>query len=173
MSPKSDNVASFALSRKERRALEQMVPRLRQAQQLRRAQALLWLDSGESVPQIATRLRVSRQSIYNWVARFVTCPKRDLAERIKDAARCGRPRTASGVIDPLIDQLIDTDPRQFGYAATVWTAPLLRHHLEQSEQLAVSVQSVRRAIDRLSLRWKRPRYQLSRRAPHWRQAKGG
>jgi transposase len=173
MSPKSDDVASFALSHKERRTLEQMVPRLRHAQQLRRVQALLWLDGGESVPEIATRLRVSRQSIYNWVDRFVARPTRDLAERIADAARTGRPRTASGIIDPLIDQLIDTDPRQFGYAATVWTAPLLRHHLEQSEQVAVSVQSVGLAIDRLSLRWKRPRYQLSRRAKHWRQAKGG
>lgn len=173
MSPKSDDVTSFALTRKQRRALEQMVPRLKHAKPLRRVQALLWLDSGESVPEIATRLRVSRQSIYNWVARFVARSKHDLTERIKDAARTGRPRTASGIIDPLIDQLIDTDPRQFGYAATVWTAPLLRHHLEQAEQVAVSVQSVRLAIDRLSLRWKRPRYQLSRRAIHWRQAKGG
>jgi len=44
----------------ERKALEHLMTWTRDAQQLRRAQALLWLDEGESVAEIADRLRLSR-----------------------------------------------------------------------------------------------------------------
>ena len=37
----------------------------------------------------------------------------------------GRPPTASGVIDPLIAEVIDDDPRESGYRSTNWTAALL------------------------------------------------
>ena len=43
----------------ERKALEHLVTWTRDAQQLRRAQALLWLDEGESVADIADRNRVT------------------------------------------------------------------------------------------------------------------
>jgi transposase len=78
-----------------------------------------------------------------------------------------------GIIDPLIAAVIEGDPGEHGYAATVWTAPLLRRHLEKVHQASVSERSVRRAIDRLGYRWKRPRYRLALRPATWRQAKGG
>jgi len=77
------------------------------------------------------------------------------------------------VIDPLIDALIETDPRELGYRATVWTAPLLMTYLADEHTLSVSCQSVRLAIERLRIRWKRPRHQLALRPDTWQQAKGG
>ena len=53
----------------------------------------------------------------------------DLPARLADAPRQGRPPTALGIIDPLIAEIIDRDPGQFGYYATGWTVPLLQHHL--------------------------------------------
>jgi hypothetical protein len=50
--------------------------------------------------------------------------------------------------------------------------PLLRHHLRRQGAEA-SATTIRRALRRLGYRWKRPRFVLSRRDPHWRQAKGG
>jgi transposase len=162
----------FALSRRERQQREGVLAATVDARQLRRAEALLWLAAGESVSAIATWLRVSRQTVYNWATRF--CQREGVAgERLADGARSGRPATVAGLIDPIIDVLIDPDPRAFGYAATVWTAPLLRRHLDTRHGVTASEQSVRLAIDRLCLRWKRPRYQLARRSPTWRQAKGG
>jgi transposase len=57
--------------------------------------------------------------------------------------------------------------------ATVWTAPLLRQYLHDRHHLQASRRSVGLAIARLGIAWKRPRYALARRAPTWRQAKGG
>ena len=53
------------------------------------------------------------------------------------------------------------------------TAALLRQYLQEQHHLAVSRKSVSLAIARLGLRWKRPRYDLSRRSATWCQAKGG
>jgi hypothetical protein len=48
-----------------------------------------------------------------------------LRQRLADAPRPGRPRTADGGVDSWIAAVIDTDPRDLGYRSTVWTAPLL------------------------------------------------
>jgi transposase len=163
----------LSLHARERHGLLDLTRTTDQVSVLRRSQALLWLDQGERVQQVAERLQVSRQSIYNWVSYWSVRNSDPIGQRLADLPRTGRPPTAGGIIDPWIEQVIEEDPRTFGYAAVVWTASLLRQHLEQMHQIAVSEDSVRRAIDRLSYRWKRPRYRLALRPDTWRQAKGG
>jgi transposase len=138
-----------------------------------RAQVLLRLDEGEPVESIAESLRVSRQTIYNWARRFQERSGLDLRERLADAPRPGRPRTDNGVVDPLIAQVIETDPRELGYQSTVWTAPLLKQYLLDHHEIEISRKTVSRAIARLEIRWKRPRHELALRPEHWRQSKGG
>ena len=132
----------ITLSNREYNALENLVVRTKNAVHLRRAQALLWLDAGESVLEVATRLRISRRTIYNWVTRFRGYPALHLTTRLSDGARTGRPRTAQGIIEPLILDIIDRDPRELGYRSTVWTAPLLTQYLAEQHHIHVSRQSV-------------------------------
>jgi transposase len=166
-------MASVILSTRRRIELENFMLQTPSAKERCRAQAVLWLAEGETVEQVAELLHVSRQTVYNWIERFEQRQGFDLRSRVADAPRQGRPPTALGIIDPLIAEVIDRDPRDLGYHSTVWTAPLLREYLEQVHGVAVSRKSVSLAIARLRIRWKRPRYQLSRRPEHWRQAKGG
>lgn len=128
---------------------------------------------GRELDAIALRLLVSRQSVYNWFERFQERDSLPLATRLADAERSGRARTAHGIIDPLIDAVIDTDPRELGYRSTVWTAELLRAYLSEEHQIMGSSKSVSFAIARLQIRWKRPRHRLALRPETWRQAKGG
>jgi transposase len=166
-------MAPFQLHPWERRRLLQLLERTHDATQLRRAQGLLWLHDGQSVTAVADLLLVSRQTVYNWVESFRDRSDLDVADRLLDAPRSGRPATALGIIDPLIDAVIDDDPRDYGYRATVWTAPLLQRYLEAVHGIETSPKSVRRAIARLAIRWKRPRHRLGLRPETWRQAKGG
>jgi len=161
------------LTDEELEAVKEVVAHSDSARQLRRAQAIFWLSQGASVQDVAERLCVPRATIYTWVNRFEDRADLDLAQRLTDAARSGRPRTALGIIDPIIADLVDTDPRDFGFRQTVWTAEALALHLKRTHRIDVSVQSVRLAIDRLGISWKRPRHQLSLRSKTWRQAKGG
>ncbi len=161
------------LSRKERRLLEHLVRNTSDANTLRRVQALLWLDDREDIEDIADQLYVSRLTVYKWVRQFKQRDRLNLCERASDGRHSGRPCTVKGIIDPMIDGIIDGNPRDLGYNSTVWTAPLLVQYLEEFHNVVVSTQSVRLAIERLHIRWKRPRHQLALRPETWRQAKGG
>jgi len=163
----------FRLHARERRQLLGLSRSAPDARQLRRAQALLWLDEGWPAAHVARLLCVPRQTVYNWARRFRQRDDLTPAARLLDAPRGGRPATASGVIDPLIAAVIGGDPRAYGYRHTAWTAGLLRRHLAEAHGLRVSPRSVGRALAWLGLRWKRPRHRRARRPATWRQAKGG
>jgi transposase len=166
-------VTPFRLNNRERQGLADLMRHATEATALRRIQALLWLDGGESVQQVADRLRVSRQVVYKWLVHFQACQAFALQTRVAPGRHSGRPRTVHGVIEPLIDTVIDHNPQEWGYQATVWTARLLVQYLAEVHHLMVSRASVSLALGRLRIRWKRPRHQLTRRSPTWRQAKGG
>jgi transposase len=163
----------ITLSKRKRIALQDFMAHTFTTREHRRAQALGWLATGVTVAEAAERLGVSRHTVYNWVHRFEQRADLELRDRLADAPRSGRPPTALGIIDLWIDEVIDQDPRSFGYHCTAWTAPLLQHYLEATHGIQVSRKSVSRAIARLDIRWKRPRHALANRPDTWRQAKGG
>lgn len=166
-------MAPLSLTPDQRTELEYLAAHNPAATERCRAQAILWLDEGETPEQVADSLRVSRRTIYYWASRIRDRAGGDLRECLADAPRTGRPRAGDGGVDDRIAQVIDSDPRKLGYHSTVWTAPLLVRYLRDRHQVEVSRKTVARAIDRLGIRWKRPRHQLSRRSPTWRQSKGG
>jgi transposase len=166
-------MALLALSDRIRGELQDIVSHTPVAKERCRAQALLWIADGSDVGEVAEVLQVSRQTVYNWLSRFQERADSDLRARLLDAPRLGRPRTASGTVDELVAAVIDDDPRKLGYHATVWTAPLLSRYLRDHHAIKVSDRTVSRAIDRLSIRWKRPRHELDLRPETWRQSKGG
>jgi transposase len=168
-----ETMTLLKLGARQRSDLEYLVSHSPLTQERCRARVLLRLDEGEPVEAIAESLRVSRQTIYNRVRQFQERSGLDLRERLADAPRPGRPRTDSGAVDPLIAQVIATDPRELGDHSTVWTAPLLKQYLRDHHEIEISRKTVSRAIARLEIRWKRPRHELALRPEHWRQSKGG
>src|SRR5690242_12453710 len=100
-------MAHIQLTKDEILIAKDLIAHTTQAQQLRRAQAILWLSQGIPIQHIAQRLCVSRMTIYNWVQRFLCREDLDFANRLLDAKRSGRPPTALGIIDPIIAAVID------------------------------------------------------------------
>lgn len=156
----------------ERSELEGILTANLSAKEFKRAQALLLLDENNSVAEVAELLRTSRQTIYNWVARFQLRRTRPVEERLRDAPRDGRPATLSEIIDELLDEILGDDPRTYGYRSTVWTAELFQQYLRDYFQISAGERSVQYALKRLSVRWKHPRHTLALRDPAWQQAKG-
>ena len=58
------------LSDRQRGELEELVSQTPSAKERCRAQALLWIAEGSDVAEVAELLKVSRQTIYNWLGRF-------------------------------------------------------------------------------------------------------
>jgi transposase len=162
----------FSLNARERSALEGLVSGSKDVRQLKRAQALLAVAAGEAVTDVARRLQVARNTIYNWMAR-VQDRAGALAERLLDADRSGRPDDLRQSLGEALPPLLAKRPTECGYRHAEWTTALLQAHLRDALSIDASLSTIRYALHELGYRWKRPRYVLRRRSATWRQAKGG
>jgi transposase len=169
--PKSNT--PFKLTKREKQNLNKVLHFTSDIKVYRRAEAILAMGAGDSPGAIAKRLHVSRQILYSWFYRFKDGQEDDIEKQLADKDKPGRPKKAKGIVDPWILEVIDTDPRTFGYHSTTWTADLLARYIYDHHGISISYCSARRALDRLGFRWKRARYILSRRSPNWRRQKGG
>lgn len=155
------------------RTLQKIIQSSPSARQVRRAQALVWLHEHETVQTVATRLQLSRQTIYDIVHRYQTRSRLPVIKRIRDRSHTGRPATQRQRTQEIIQALLKQPPSRFGFRSPIWTVPMLRHRVEIRLRRPISRDTVRRALHALRLRYKRPRLVLARRSPYWRQAKGG
>lgn len=163
----------FHLTPSARAELTRFMHTTHDTRALKRAQALVWLDAGETVTAVAHRLLISRQTVYSWMAMYTQRHDEPLAQRLAD-----RPRKRPGqgpvwvAARTAIAAVIDQSPRTYGYDVPLWSTPLLQAYL-QRQGVRTSTRYIRRILRALRYCHKRPRYRLARQSPTWRQAKGG
>ena len=115
---------------------QQLQHRGRDAQAVRRAQALLWVAQGEHPKAVAQRLGVSRETVYAWLRRLREYAREPVLQGLSDQPRCGRPSWKGQAVVGRIKSVLRQDPQQWGYRAAGWTAALLRYHLQQQQGVA-------------------------------------
>jgi len=125
--------------------------------QARRLLALLELDRGLSVGQVAELLGATRQSVYNWAARFAARPD---PAALRDRPRPGRPGAWTDDLRSALRDGLAERPDRLGFPGPNWTVGLLREHLFHQSGRWLSDDAVRRELDRLGYVWKRSRYVL-------------
>lgn len=150
-------MSRLKLTHWQRRRLSQQLKATSDARAYRRTLALLELDRGRSAADIADMLGVTRQSVHNWAADFVSEPD---PAALRDAPRSGRPPFLGGGDEGPLPSLMGQSPGDFGYPHADWTVPLLQQELEQGLGLRPADETVRRWLRRLGYVWKRPRYVL-------------
>jgi transposase len=150
-------MSEFALTPARRRRLQQQLKYTQDARVYRRTLAILQVDQGIPINQVAHLLGVTRQSIYNWIDDY--CQDHDPAA-LADAQRIGRPRFWTEDLQGQLQNLLGQSPEQLGYPAVNWTIPLLREQLGRSTGQWPSEDTLRRQLHRLDYVWKRPRYVL-------------
>ena len=150
-------MSELSLTSWQRRRLRRQLHQTRDARVYRRTLALLQVDRGRPLSQVAQELLVSRQSIYNWIQEYAR--DHDPAA-LADRARPGRPSYWEDVVRQELCWLLRQTPDQLGYFATAWTVPLLLEELEQGLGVRPSGRTLRRELDRLGYVWKRGRYAL-------------
>jgi transposase len=75
-------MARISLSDGQRQELEYLARQGRDAQMVRRAQGLLWLNQGELPMAVAQRLGVTRESVYAWLRHLQHLGAGSLAEKL-------------------------------------------------------------------------------------------
>lgn len=142
----------------QRQKLEAQVSRIRDAALYRRIWALLEVDDGRPIAQVAQQLRVDRRSIYRWMARFAAEPT---VEALAQQPGQGRPAHWNSDMADLVKRALGEPPFRFGYLANSWTVPLLRAFLIASlPGTKISCDTVRRGLKAMDYAWKRYRYVL-------------
>lgn len=136
----------IALTYWQRRFLREQLANTPDAHTYRRTLALLELDRGRSVVEVADMLGVTRQSVHNWAAAFRRDP---VPSALRDEPRTGRPRVLAERTEALVSALLRHSPQNLGHPHTNRTVPLLRHGVERGLGLRPSDDTIRRAPRRL------------------------
>jgi transposase len=158
-----------AFTRRDARKVERALSETSLAREHDRLQALRLLAEGHSVEEIAAALGLSRPTVYRIADRYLTGR---LAESVVDQPRSGRPRSAPEVDAERIQEILKKSPLELGYRRNVWTVPLVTIHLREVYGITVSEMTVRRRMQAMGLRFKRPKYFYSEKDPNRAQKKG-
>jgi transposase len=148
---------SLQLTSSQRRQLQQQLHHPPDVRSYRRTLAILEIDQGQSIAEVADLLGVTRQSVYNWVEAYRQAPA---PQSLLDQYGTGRPSLWTEPLQTLLLTCMDQRPNELGYAAVNWTVPLLREHLYRRGGQWLSDDTIRRQLDRLGYVWKRFRYVL-------------
>jgi transposase len=150
-------MSQFRLKPGQRRRLRRLLDETFDLNTYRRCLALLEVDAGRPVADVARSLGVARQSIHNWISRFDGSGR---SEALADRYGGGHPMALDVQEVEGLVALLGHSPQHFGSPAANWTVPLLREHLRRATGAEVSEPTMRRQLRRLGYVWKRPRYVL-------------
>jgi transposase len=125
-----------------------------------RAQMILLSAQRRTVPEIATIFAISRATVRFWIGQFEAAGPAALY----DDPRSGRPRKLRADAEAALVHLLERDPMQVdaSYLATFWTTAMLALVLTTQLHLQICRNTVRNALQRLKLRWRRPRLAMPR-----------
>ncbi|MEK0083381.1 hypothetical protein [Benzoatithermus flavus] len=139
---------------------------------MRRAQIVLWSASGQPPRAIAAGLGCARQTVGDAIG---TC---DARGQLAPTAGSARPKSAAPVLDRAelerLRAILPRSPRAFGQARSSWTLALLARVAHQQGPSAgvLSAETIRRALLRPEVGWKRAKRWLTSPDPACARQKG-
>lgn len=147
----------FRLTTGQREQLQRQLKTTTQVGPYRRTLALLQIDQGRPILQVAKSLRVTPGSIHNWMHRF---EEQRQPEALQQRPGQGRKSKLSPAQEQSLHEVLAGRPEDQGYVGTTWTVALLRHWLKRQGGTPLSDTTLRRHLHRLGYVWKRFRYVL-------------
>lgn len=118
-----------------------------------RAQMVLLSAQRRTVPEIASIFAVEYKTVRKWLRRFGA----EGPAGLYDEPRSGRPHQLTDSVRTKLVEMVQQDPEQAGYRATFWTVAMLVLALTDQLRVHLSVSSIRQALHRAKLAWRRPR----------------
>jgi transposase len=150
-------MALLHLTPQQRFRLRRLRDSTRDAGLLRRSLALLQLDQGHSVADVARELGATRQSVSNWLGRYLGAPT---PRALRDRRGHGHVTAWDEDLLAVLRSSLQRAPAHWGYRDREWTVGLLQEHLARWDGRRWSDTTLRRQLHQLGYAWKRPRYVL-------------
>ena len=140
---------------------------------VRRAQIVLLSAAGQRPRAIAYGLCCAVQTVRNGIRAFNATGLAALS------AGSSRPRSAAPVLDGAkrerLRALLHRSPRAFGHARSTWTLALLAQvaHAQGLSPTVLSPETIRQALLRLEVNWRRAKHRLTSPDPAYARRKTG
>lgn len=147
----------FTLNDEQLAEVEQAINHAPLPEVRQRAIALHLLHRGHAPEGVAEMLVVAPSTIWNWHRRYRAEGVNGLANR----AKSGRPAKADDQYLAEVDRALDTDPRELGYAFSVWTINKLRKHLEKQTGILLSYTRFRALLSKYDYVYRQQKHDLS------------
>jgi len=147
----------LVLTLEQRERLEIDAREVDEAHIYRRAAALLAVDRGYPVAEVAGVLGVTRQTIYNWLRTYGE-PGGEV--NLDDAPRPGRPSVWSSDLASVLEKTLQASPAEAGCPGPHWTPRLLQTKLASISGVRVSHETLRRRLRGLGYVWRKGRYMI-------------
>jgi transposase len=136
----------------ERQAVQRLAhSRTAQARAVERARVVAAALDGETVEDIAVRLRVSRTTVYLWLHRF---EERGVSG-LEDHGRSGRPRTYPGEQVGQIVATALTKPKTLGLPFASWTLDRLVVYLAEHQGITMKRSRLDEVLLSEGVRWRK------------------
>jgi transposase len=146
----------YRLTENELSIVRQAIAKDKRPEVRHRAMALQLLHQGMKHQAVADMLAVSVGSIYNWHARW----REGGLDALANQPKSGAPRKADESYWQRVGEVVERDPREFGYIFTVWTAERLIAHMATETGIELSVSRFRVMMHEHGYVYRRPKHDL-------------
>jgi transposase len=148
---------TFQLPEEGLREIVEAIKRDKRPEVRQRAMGLRLLHEGKSPKEVAEFLAVSQPTIYHWHHRWQSEGLEGLANRPKP----GRPVKANDSYIALLEEAVEQDPQDWGYAFSIWTTERLRLHLKAKTGIELKPTQFKALLKENDFVYRRPRHDLS------------
>jgi transposase len=158
-----------ALSPEQRRELDELYHRTRDARLRTRAQMiLLAAERGMVAADIAAIVRVDEETVRRWFSRYLS----EGVEGLSDAPRSGAPPKATATYRTQLLNVARRRPRALGLPFSLWTAARLADHMAELTGVRMSVPSICRLLREGGMALSRPQHSITSPDPEYALKKG-
>jgi len=171
--PRKSTRPKLVLTSDEKKELEELRRRSRTAavRDVLRAQILLRCHAGETVSQIARALQTTRKSVLKWIDKAL---QMGVKAGIRDTPHKPREAVITDDAKAWVVHLACSKPKEFGYAAELWSRSALARHVRREAAAAgfpalagAGKATVQRILKAQELQPHKVRYYLERRDPEF------
>ena len=148
---------TFQLTEEDLREIVKAIKHDKRPEVRQRAMGLRLLHEGKPPKEVAEFLSVSQPTVYDWHHRW----HRQGVEGLANRPKTGRPVKANQSYVELLEQVVERDPQDLGYAFSIWTTERLRLHLKAKTGIELKPTQFRALLKENDFVYRRPKHDLT------------
>jgi len=147
----------YRLNEAELKELEEAIKRDKRPGVRKRGIVVRLLHLGYPAEEIAEMQAISKPTVYAYYHRW----EEGGVDALVDKPRSGRPPKITASYREKLREVLENEPREYGYDFTLWTIGRLRAHLAKETGVEISESRMSELLKEEGYRYRRPKQDLS------------